>query len=102
MDFGDSREAFRSKSSAELLRGLLVLGLCAVGPLVEHNREVGAGPAAGMPEPARGVPFGVGGWVGGWGGVGAGPEPGAEGAVSVSRSCCSSAGGCWAGRCSSG
>ncbi|XP_035425150.1 proline dehydrogenase 1, mitochondrial [Cygnus atratus] len=40
VDFGDSREAFRSKSSAELLRGLLVLGLCAVGPLVEHNREL--------------------------------------------------------------
>lgn len=33
-------EAFRSKSSAELLRGLLVLGLCAVGPLVENNREL--------------------------------------------------------------
>ncbi|XP_040463341.1 proline dehydrogenase 1, mitochondrial-like [Falco naumanni] len=40
VDFGDPREAFRSKSSAELLRGLLVLGLCAVGPLVEHNREL--------------------------------------------------------------
>ncbi|XP_049660092.1 proline dehydrogenase 1, mitochondrial [Accipiter gentilis] len=40
VDFGDPREAFRSKSSAELLRGLVVLGLCAVGPLVEHNREL--------------------------------------------------------------
>ncbi|XP_061865937.1 proline dehydrogenase 1, mitochondrial isoform X2 [Colius striatus] len=40
VDFGDPREAFRSKSNAELLRGLLVLGLCAVGPLVEHNREL--------------------------------------------------------------
>ncbi|KAI6076117.1 Proline dehydrogenase 1, mitochondrial-like protein [Aix galericulata] len=40
VDFGDPREAFRSKSSAELLRGLLVLGLCAVEPLVEHNREL--------------------------------------------------------------
>ncbi|KAM6377892.1 LOW QUALITY PROTEIN: proline dehydrogenase 1, mitochondrial-like [Pluvialis apricaria] len=40
VDFGDTREAFRSKSSAELLRGLVVLGLCAVGPLVEHNREL--------------------------------------------------------------
>uniref|UniRef100_A0A8C4UBS8 Proline dehydrogenase n=1 Tax=Falco tinnunculus TaxID=100819 RepID=A0A8C4UBS8_FALTI len=40
VDFGDPREAFRSKSSAELLRGLLVLGLCTVGPLVEHNREL--------------------------------------------------------------
>uniref|UniRef100_A0A8C3JTE2 Uncharacterized protein n=1 Tax=Calidris pygmaea TaxID=425635 RepID=A0A8C3JTE2_9CHAR len=43
VDFGDAQEAFRSKSSAELLRGLLVLGLCAVGPLVEHNRQVGGG-----------------------------------------------------------
>ncbi|XP_053938025.1 proline dehydrogenase 1, mitochondrial [Cuculus canorus] len=40
VDFGDPREAFRSKSSAELLRGLLVLGLCAVEPLVQHNREL--------------------------------------------------------------
>ncbi|KAM8992714.1 proline dehydrogenase 1, mitochondrial isoform 2-T2 [Ara ararauna] len=40
VDFGDTREAFRSKSSSELLRGLVVLGLCAVGPLVEHNREL--------------------------------------------------------------
>ncbi|KAM6339429.1 proline dehydrogenase 1, mitochondrial isoform 2-T2 [Alca torda] len=40
VDFGDAREAFRSKSSAELLRGLLVLGLCTVGPLVEHNRQL--------------------------------------------------------------
>ncbi|XP_074015790.1 proline dehydrogenase 1, mitochondrial [Numenius arquata] len=40
VDFGDAQEAFRSKSSAELLRGLLVLGLCAVGPLVEHNRQL--------------------------------------------------------------
>ncbi|XP_031448019.1 proline dehydrogenase 1, mitochondrial-like [Phasianus colchicus] len=40
VDFGDPQEAFRSKSSAELLRGLLVLGLCAVGPLVEYNREL--------------------------------------------------------------
>ncbi|XP_052545579.1 proline dehydrogenase 1, mitochondrial isoform X2 [Tympanuchus pallidicinctus] len=43
VDFGDPQEAFRSKSSAELLRGLLVLGLCAVGPLVEYNREFVAG-----------------------------------------------------------
>ncbi|XP_063272501.1 proline dehydrogenase 1, mitochondrial isoform X1 [Prinia subflava] len=40
VDFGDPREAFRSKSSAELLRGLVVLGLCAVEPLVQHNREL--------------------------------------------------------------
>uniref|UniRef100_A0A8C3PWQ7 Proline dehydrogenase n=1 Tax=Chrysolophus pictus TaxID=9089 RepID=A0A8C3PWQ7_CHRPC len=40
VDFGDPQEAFRSKSNAELLRGLLVLGLCTVGPLVEYNREL--------------------------------------------------------------
>uniref|UniRef100_A0A8C3Y603 Proline dehydrogenase n=2 Tax=Catharus ustulatus TaxID=91951 RepID=A0A8C3Y603_CATUS len=40
VDFGDPREAFRSKSNAELLRGLVVLGLCAVEPLVQHNREL--------------------------------------------------------------
>uniref|UniRef100_A0A8C3GYU1 Proline dehydrogenase n=2 Tax=Corvus moneduloides TaxID=1196302 RepID=A0A8C3GYU1_CORMO len=40
VDFGDAREAFRSKSSVELLRGLVVLGLCAVEPLVQHNREL--------------------------------------------------------------
>lgn len=56
VDFGDSREAFRSKSSAELLRGLVVLGLCAVEPLVQHNREVGGGrgPAWGD-APGRGL-----------------------------------------------
>lgn len=43
VDFGDPREAFRSKSNAELLRGLVVLGLCALEPLVQHNREVGGG-----------------------------------------------------------
>lgn len=64
MDFGDPQEAFRSKSSAELLRGLLVLGLCAVEPLVEHNREVGTGPAAGWGGAGDaaadpGVPLGV-------------------------------------------
>lgn len=64
VDFGDTREAFRSKSSAELLRGLVVLGLCAVGPLVEHNREVGgaggggrsAVGGGGLPIMGRGVP----------------------------------------------
>ncbi|XP_071301910.1 proline dehydrogenase 1, mitochondrial isoform X4 [Agelaius tricolor] len=40
VDFGDPREAFRSKSNAELLRGLLVLGLCAVEPLVQHNQQL--------------------------------------------------------------
>ncbi|XP_042297612.1 proline dehydrogenase 1, mitochondrial-like isoform X1 [Sceloporus undulatus] len=36
VDFEDTREAFRSKSSGELARGFLVLGLCSIGPLVDH------------------------------------------------------------------
>uniref|UniRef100_A0A8C8RA95 Proline dehydrogenase n=1 Tax=Pelusios castaneus TaxID=367368 RepID=A0A8C8RA95_9SAUR len=38
--FGDPRAAFSSKSSAELLRGLVVLGLCALEPLVERNQQL--------------------------------------------------------------
>uniref|UniRef100_A0A670JNH8 Uncharacterized protein n=1 Tax=Podarcis muralis TaxID=64176 RepID=A0A670JNH8_PODMU len=37
VDFADAQEAFRSKSSGELARGLLVLGLCSLEPLVEHE-----------------------------------------------------------------
>nr|XP_003226862.1 PREDICTED: proline dehydrogenase 1, mitochondrial [Anolis carolinensis] len=40
VDFEDAREAFRSKSSAELARGLLVLGLCSFGPLVENASQL--------------------------------------------------------------
>ncbi|KAF7239910.1 Proline dehydrogenase 1, mitochondrial, partial [Varanus komodoensis] len=40
VDFSDAREAFRSKSSAELARGLLVLRLCAIGPLVERAEQL--------------------------------------------------------------
>ncbi|KAJ7309586.1 hypothetical protein JRQ81_007638 [Phrynocephalus forsythii] len=36
VDFEDGQEAFRSKSTAELARGFLVLRLCSLGPLVEH------------------------------------------------------------------
>lgn len=50
VDFGDPREAFRSKSSAELVRSLVVLGLCTVEPLVQRNQEVsGPGGEAGRP-----------------------------------------------------
>ncbi|XP_074868383.1 proline dehydrogenase 1, mitochondrial [Carettochelys insculpta] len=38
--FGDPREAFRSKSSWELLRGLVVLRLCAIEPLVARSQEL--------------------------------------------------------------
>nr|XP_060641329.1 proline dehydrogenase 1, mitochondrial [Anolis sagrei ordinatus] len=40
VDFEDAQEAFRSKSSAELARGLLVLGLCSFGPLVENANQL--------------------------------------------------------------
>ncbi|XP_061458918.1 proline dehydrogenase 1, mitochondrial [Rhineura floridana] len=40
VDFADAREAFRSKSSGELARGLLVLGLCSLEPLVEHGNKL--------------------------------------------------------------
>uniref|UniRef100_A0A8C3T237 Proline dehydrogenase n=1 Tax=Chelydra serpentina TaxID=8475 RepID=A0A8C3T237_CHESE len=40
VNFGDAREAFRSKRSAELLRALLVLGLCTVEPLVSRSRQL--------------------------------------------------------------
>ncbi|XP_038229439.2 proline dehydrogenase 1, mitochondrial-like [Dermochelys coriacea] len=38
--FGDAREAFRSKRSAELVRALAVLGLCTVEPLVARSRQL--------------------------------------------------------------
>ncbi|XP_072839792.2 proline dehydrogenase 1, mitochondrial [Pogona vitticeps] len=34
--FGDAQEAFRSKSTAELARGFVVLRLCSLRPLVDH------------------------------------------------------------------
>ncbi|XP_033030524.1 proline dehydrogenase 1, mitochondrial-like [Lacerta agilis] len=40
VDFADAQEAFRSKSSGELARGLLVLGLCSFQPLVEHGDKL--------------------------------------------------------------
>ncbi|XP_066465764.1 proline dehydrogenase 1, mitochondrial [Tiliqua scincoides] len=40
VDFADAQEAFRSKSSGELARGLLVLGLCSLGPLVQHAEQL--------------------------------------------------------------
>ncbi|XP_043385336.1 proline dehydrogenase 1, mitochondrial isoform X2 [Chelonia mydas] len=38
--FGDAREAFRSKRSAELVRALAVLGLCTVEPLVARSLQL--------------------------------------------------------------
>ncbi|XP_060104986.1 proline dehydrogenase 1, mitochondrial [Heteronotia binoei] len=40
VDFADPREAFRSKTTGELVRGLLVLGLCSVDPLVERAPQL--------------------------------------------------------------
>lgn len=40
VDFADPREAFRSKTSGELARGLLVLALCSLDPLVERAPQV--------------------------------------------------------------
>uniref|UniRef100_A0A8C4WFF4 Proline dehydrogenase n=1 Tax=Gopherus evgoodei TaxID=1825980 RepID=A0A8C4WFF4_9SAUR len=40
VQFGDPREAFRSKSSAELVRALVVLRLCALEPLVARSRQL--------------------------------------------------------------
>uniref|UniRef100_A0ACB8FYD2 Uncharacterized protein n=1 Tax=Sphaerodactylus townsendi TaxID=933632 RepID=A0ACB8FYD2_9SAUR len=40
VDFADTRVAFRSKTSGELARGLLVLGLCSVDLLVERAQQL--------------------------------------------------------------
>ncbi|XP_077163856.1 proline dehydrogenase 1, mitochondrial [Paroedura picta] len=40
VDFADTREAFRSKTSGELARGLLVLALCSADPLVERALQL--------------------------------------------------------------
>ncbi|XP_070807395.1 proline dehydrogenase 1, mitochondrial [Pituophis catenifer annectens] len=40
VNFSDAREAFRSKTSGELLRGLLVLRLCALEPLVQRAEQL--------------------------------------------------------------
>uniref|UniRef100_UPI00398F7CB5 proline dehydrogenase 1, mitochondrial-like isoform X2 n=1 Tax=Pristiophorus japonicus TaxID=55135 RepID=UPI00398F7CB5 len=39
-DFGNCREAYRSKSSAELVRSLLVFRLCSYGVLVDRHKEL--------------------------------------------------------------
>lgn len=46
VNFSDAREAFRSKTSGELLRGLLVLRLCALEPLVQRAEQVSRDPPA--------------------------------------------------------
>ncbi|XP_039209400.1 proline dehydrogenase 1, mitochondrial-like [Crotalus tigris] len=40
VNFSDAREAFRSKTSGQLLRGLLVLRLCALEPLVQRAEQL--------------------------------------------------------------
>ncbi|KAM6423258.1 proline dehydrogenase 1, mitochondrial isoform 1-T1 [Liasis olivaceus] len=40
VNFSDAREAFRSKTSGELLRGLLVLRLCSLEPLVQRAEQL--------------------------------------------------------------
>ncbi|XP_026539803.1 proline dehydrogenase 1, mitochondrial-like [Notechis scutatus] len=40
VNFSDAREAFRSKTSGELFRGLLVLRLCALEPLVQRAEQL--------------------------------------------------------------
>eukprot|EP00095_Tigriopus_kingsejongensis_P007525 maker-scaffold103_size370364-snap-gene-2.26 protein:Tk07525 transcript:maker-scaffold103_size370364-snap-gene-2.26-mRNA-1 annotation:"proline dehydrogenase isoform 2" len=40
LTFADHRAAFKSKSTWEVIRALLVFNLCSVGPLVEHNSKL--------------------------------------------------------------
>lgn len=40
VDFEQTKEAYRSKDTAELLRGLLVFKLCSYDLLVDRNKEV--------------------------------------------------------------
>lgn len=40
VDFEQTKEAYKSKGTAELLRGLLVLKLCSYDFLVDKNKEV--------------------------------------------------------------
>lgn len=40
VDFDNTQEAYKSKTTIELLRSLLVFRLCAVDILVEKNKEV--------------------------------------------------------------
>jgi len=40
ISFHDAKEAYRSKKTSEVLRAYLVLSLCGVKPLVEHNDKL--------------------------------------------------------------
>lgn len=40
VDFEQTKEAYKSKATAELLRGLLVFKLCSYDFLVDRNKEV--------------------------------------------------------------
>lgn len=60
VNFSDAREAFRSKTSGELLRGLLVLRLCSLEPLVQRAEQVSGDPAGpAFPEEPNGRGEGV-------------------------------------------
>ena len=39
-DFQNAQEAFKSKTTSELLRALLVFNLCSIRPLVDYNKQV--------------------------------------------------------------
>jgi len=40
LSFSNGREAYRSKTTGELCRALLVFNLCSVPTLITHNRQV--------------------------------------------------------------
>ena len=40
INFDDAQEAFKSKSTTDLLRALLVLRICKIRPLVAHNEKL--------------------------------------------------------------
>ncbi|XP_059091903.1 proline dehydrogenase 1, mitochondrial-like isoform X3 [Tigriopus californicus] len=44
LSFADHRAAFKSKSTWDIIRALVVFNLCSVRPLVEHNAKTGIGP----------------------------------------------------------
>ena len=42
LTFLDHEAAFKSKTTWEVIRGLLVFHLCSIGPIVDNNEKVGA------------------------------------------------------------
>lgn len=43
LSFADHRAAFKSKSTWDIIRALVVFNLCSIRPLVEHNAKVSNG-----------------------------------------------------------